>query len=262
MKRRNFIAGVGTLATAPTLSFADTQMKNEETRQYLEWIKYTLPLGTNKGRVEKYYQDAAIPALNKIGIKNIGVFNVQYGQNAPTLFVLIPHDSLESVMTYEDKLMKDDTYVKASADFHDSDISNPAYMRMEKVLMHAFKNMPKVESNKAAMGADRFFELRTYESHNYKKGQKKISMFNDGGEIATFKDTGLTPVFFGETVVGTIMPNLTYMLVFKNADEQKVAWDKFRVHPTWIAIKDLEEYKDTVSNISDIILKPAGCSQL
>jgi hypothetical protein len=157
--------------------------------------------------------------------------------------------------------MKDDNYVKASADFHDTDISNPAYVRVEKGLMHAFKECPKVESNKAAMGDERIFELRIYESHTYKKGQKKISMFNEGGEIATFRETGLTPVFFGETIFGPMMPNLTYMVVFKNTDEQKKAWDKFRVHPDWIAIKDLEEYKDTVSNISDIILRPAGCSQ-
>jgi hypothetical protein len=262
MKRRNFIAGVGTLAAAPAISFAETQKKQDENRQYLEWIKYILPLGTNKGRVEKYYKDAAIPALNKIGIMNVGVFTVQHGLNEPTLFVLIPHDSLDSVMTYEGKLMKNDTYVKASADFHDTDISNPAYVRVEKGLMHAFKECPKVESSKAAMGADRIFELRIYESHTYKKGQKKISMFNEGGEIATFRETGLTPVFFGETLFGPMMPNLTYMVVFKNTDEQKKAWDKFRDHPDWIAIKDLEEYKDTVSNISDIILRPAGCSQL
>lgn len=262
MKRRNFIAGVGTLAAAPAISLADTLQQKDDKRQYIEWIKYILPLGSNKGRVEKYYQDAAIPALNKLGISNIGVFNVLYGPNQPSLFVLIPHDSLDSVMNYQEKLMKDQTYVKASADFHECDISNPAYVRMEKGLMLAFKNMPNVESSKAAMGDDRIFEIRTYESHNYKKGQKKISMFNDGGELATFRATGLTPVFFGETLFGPMMPNLTYMVVFKNSDEQKKAWDKFRVHPDWIAIKDLDEYKDTVSNITDFILRPAACSQL
>jgi len=262
MKRRKFIAGVGTLAAVPAISLADTQKKKADTRQYLEWIKYILPLGTNKGRVERYYRDAAIPALNKMGITNIGVFTVQHGLNEPTLLVLIPHDSLESVTSYEANLMKDDTYVKASADFHDSDISSPAYIRVEKGLMLSFKDCPKVESSKTAMGDDRIFELRIYESHNYKKGQKKISMFNEGGEIATFRETGLNPVFFGETLFGPMMPNLTYMVVFKNADEQKKAWDKFRVHPNWIAIKDLEEYKDTVSNISDLILRPASCSQL
>ncbi len=262
MKRRNFIAGVGTLAAVPAISFAEVQKKKDDGRQFIEWIKYTLPSGSNKGRVEKYYKDAAIPALNKMGISNIGVFNVTHGPNEPALYVLIPHDNLDSVMSCQEALLKDATYVKASADFHDSDISTPAYLRMEKGLMRSFKECAKVESSKAALGDERIFELRIYESHNYKKGQKKISMFNEGGEIATFRKTGLTPVFFGETIFGSMMPNLTYMVVFKNADEQKKAWDKFRDHPEWIAIKDLPEYKDTVSNITDYIMKPAGCSQL
>ena len=57
----------------------------------------------------------------------------------------------------------------------------------------------------------RILELRIYESHSTKAGQKKIEMFNEGGEIAIFRKTGLRPVFFGETLIGPLMPNLTYM---------------------------------------------------
>ena len=105
-------------------------------------------------------------------------------------------------------------------------------------------------------------ELRIYESHNYLKGQKKIDMFNDAGEIRIFRETGLTPVFFGETIFGELMPNLTYMCAFKDMDDRNKSWDKFRVSPGWAAIKDLEEYKETVSNITDIIMRPAKCSQI
>jgi len=34
--------------------------------------------------------------------------------------------------------------------------------------------------------------------------------------IAIFRRAGLQPVFFGETLIGAKMPNLTYMLVFEN----------------------------------------------
>jgi hypothetical protein len=80
--------------------------------------------------------------------------------------------------------------------------------------MRAFAGMPRVESPKKTFGDKRIFELRTYESHSQIKAQKKIDMFNKAGEIQIFRDTGLTPVFFGETVFGRLMPNLTYMLVF------------------------------------------------
>jgi hypothetical protein len=77
-----------------------------------------------------------------------------------------------------------------------------------------------------------------------------------------FRDTGLTPVFFGETLFGPLMPNLTYMLVFEDMAARDRHWEEFRTSEGWAAIKDLEEYKDTVSNITDIILRPARCSQI
>ena len=94
------------------------------------------------------------------------------------------------------------------------------------------------------------------------KAQKKIDMFNEAGEIQIFRDTGLTPVFFGETLFGDLMPNLQYLLVFKDMNERNKSWETFIKSPQWAAIKDLEAYKDTVSNISDIILRPAKCSQV
>jgi hypothetical protein len=262
MKRRKFLAGLGPLAVAPAFSFANPQHAHAEGQQYLEWIKYTLPTGANKGRVEKYYKDAAIPALNKLGIQNIGVFSVMYGPNTPSLYVLIPHDSIESVMTYQEKLLEDATYKSAGKDFLESEMSNPAYVRVERSLMKAFEGMPKVESAKKTIGDQRILEIRIYESHNYLKGQKKIDMFNNAGEIQIFRDTGLTPVFFGETIFGELMPNLTYMVAFKDMADRDQSWDKFRNSDGWAAIKDLEEYKETVSNITDIILRPAGCSQI
>ena len=261
MKRRNFLAGLGPLAITPAFAF-NTNHSLEDDQQYLEWIRYTLPGGSNKRRVEKYYEEAAIPSLNKLGINDVGVFNVMYGPNDPSLYALIPHNSVESLMTYQEKLLDDSTYMNASKEFHHSEISNPAYLRIERSLMKAFKGMPKVESAKKSIGNQRILELRIYESHNYIKGQKKIDMFNDAGEIQVFRDTGLTPVFFGETIFGQLMPNLTYMVAFKDMADRDKNWDTFRTSDGWAAIKDLEEYKDTVSNISDIIMRPASCSQV
>jgi hypothetical protein len=233
MKRRNFLAGIAPLAITPFAAYSGIKKASAEDQQYIEVLKYTLPLGSNQGRTEKYYDEAAIPALNKLGINDIGVFKVMYGPNNPSLYVMIPHDDMESVMTYQDKLLDDDMYRKAGSDFLDSAISNPAYMRVERGLMKAFKNMPRVVSPKKTLGDQRIMEMRIYESHNYLKGQKKIDMFNDGGEIQVFLDTGLTPVFFGETIFGDLMPNLTYMVVFKDMAERDKSWKVFGGSPGW-----------------------------
>ena len=261
MKRRAFVSGITPIAATSMMGFNFKKSQNQDV-QFLEWIKYSLPTGSNKSRTEKYYEQAAIPALNKLGFKDIGVFSVMYGPNDPSLYVLIGHDSLESVMSYQQKLMQDAEYMKAGKDFLESSISNPAYLRVERSLMRAFNGMPNIESPLQKLGDNRILEIRIYESHNYIKGQKKIDMFNNAGEIQIFRDTGLTPVFFGETVFGRLIPNLTYMVAFKDMDDRNASWDRFRVSPDWAAIKDLEEYKETVSNISDIILRPAKCSQI
>ena len=52
-------------------------------------------------------------------------------------------------------------------------------------------------------------------------------MFNKG-ELAIFRRVGLTPVFFGETVVGGAKPTLTYLLVFPDDEGRKAAWNRFR----------------------------------
>ena len=93
-------------------------------------------------------------------------------------------------------------------------------------------------------------------------GQKKIEMFNEGGELEIFRKTGLKPVFFGEAVFGTHLPNLTYMLVFKSMAEREENWDTFRNHPDWKKLSGKEEYKNIVSNITSLILKPTEFSQV
>jgi len=82
-------------------------------------------------------------------------------------------------------------------------------------------------------------------------------MFNEGGELKIFRDTGLRPVFFGETLFGQLMPNLTYMLAFSDMAEQI-----FKADERWDTLRKLEKYKDTVLNITDFILRPARCSQI
>jgi hypothetical protein len=134
---------------------------------------------------------------------------------------------------------------------------------MEKTLLKAFKNMPTVEIPTSLLHKkSRIYELRIYESHSQVAGKKKIQMFNEGGEIAIFRKTGLNPVFFAETIIGKQMPNLSYMLVFENMDSRYKHWEIFRKDPAWLKLRVDAQYKDTVSNVTDIILKPAAFSQI
>ncbi len=117
-------------------------------------------------------------------------------------------------------------------------------------------------SDSAAKKA-RIFELRTYESHSYKANQQKIEKFNTA-EIAIFRRTGLQPVFFGQTMIGSRLPNLTYMLLHEDMAAHDRAWAAFGADPEWQKVRNAPGSKDSdiVSSISNLFLKPAAYSQI
>jgi hypothetical protein len=258
MNRRQFVTTVG--AAAATLT---TKAQAGEKQQYIEMKKIITLLGDKKKVLNEFLEKVEIPALNRMGISTVGVFSVKYGLSEPTLFMLLPHNSLDTVVNNTDMLMADEEYVAAGKEFLSTPLSDPNYFRIESTLMRAFVDMPTVEIPEAIKGKKgRIFEMRIYESHSRKAGKKKVAMFNKGGEIAIFRKTNLQPVFFGETLIGPKMPNLTYMLGFESMKQRDKHWAQFGPHPDWQALRAKEEYKGTVSNITDFILSPTAYSQI
>src|SRR6185369_11828222 len=132
-----------------------------------------------------------------------------------------------------DRVRSDADYQKAGAEFINAPPNDPSYIRVQSSLLVAFEGMPTLEVPAlTAQKKSRIFELRTYEAHSKKANKKKIEMFNNG-EIAVFRRTGLTPVFFGEALIGTKLPNLTYMLVFESMVAHDANWGKFGGDPEW-----------------------------
>ena len=261
MDRRTFLAasGAATLAPAAGLAFAAEAAPG---RQLLELRQYILETDEQKKLFDSFMAQAAVPAFNRAGVQPVGVFFPQEGISPA--YVLLPHVSCESFVATTQKLLADKEYLARGAELLDAPAATPAFKRMESALLLAFKGMPTVAT--PAKGPNRVVQLRIYESPSVKTGQKKIEMFNDAGEIAIFRRVGLNPVFFGESLVGPKMPNLTYMLAFESLEEQKAAWDKFRSDPEWLKLRAMPEYKDDVilvkGGITNLILKPAAYSQI
>lgn len=268
MKRREFLkssvaaAGAGTLASV--LNSSAAEQSKDAPREYYELRLYHLRRGPKQKLFDDFYANAAIPAMTRAGIGPIGVFSVMTGQDSPTMYVLIPHKSLESFATANDRIRSDPEFQKAGAEFLNAPPSDPSYVRVESSLMVAFEGLPKIEVPASASGnKPRMFELRTYESHSKKANKKKIEMFNTG-EIAIFRRTGLQPVFFGETLIGSKMPNLTYMLTFEDMATHDKNWHAFGSDPEWKKLSGTPGYTDPeiVSNISNVFLRPASYSQI
>jgi hypothetical protein len=231
-------------------------------RQYYELRVYTTKSEKQQDLVSEYWQNAAVPAYNKMGIQPIGVFTEL--QDSPTnkIYVLIPFDSIETFSVVPAKLASDEVYQKAAVEFMDVPKSDPAYARFESSLLIAMAGMPKLALPPSS--AERkpwIFELRTYLSHNERKGNNKVDMFN-AGEIAVMQEVGLSPVFFAQTVLGTQMPNLVYMVSAENMDEHKKHWKGFGPSALWKKLVSDPQYKDNVSGSMNVFLKRTAASQI
>ncbi len=259
MKRREFLAASTALGLTP-LAMAHGAEQASGERSYLELRMYKVESEEQRKEFELFAREAAVPALNRAGIKPVGIFYPE--SELSPIYVLLPHKSLESAATLNQRLGEDAEFRSHGANFLNAPADSPAYVRMESTLMIAFKGMPQVDV--PITSPDRIFQLRIYESPSVVTGQKKIEMFNDAGEIEIFRRVGLHPVFFGETLIGPKMPNLTYMLAFENQEQRKANWGKFGQDPDWQRLRKMDEYSDKaiLSHITNLYLKPAACSQI
>ena len=259
MDRREFLA-VGAVAALAPIHRLDASEPSP--RQYVELRRYHLLPGAKQRAFTSFIGDAAIPAMNRAGVGRVGAFTVVYGENAPSLLLVLVHPTLESVATLRDRLAGDVEYLRAGAGILDAPLSEPAFVRAESSLLRTFDAMPAVEPAAGASGAGpRIHELRTYESHSDRAALNKLAMFN-AGEIPIFRRTGLTPVFFGEAILGARMPSLTYMLTFANMAARDAAWAAFGQDAEWKTLSADPKYRDNVSTITDVILRPTSYSQL
>ena len=105
--------------------------------------------------------------------------------------------------------------------------------------------------------------MRDYESHSEKASQKKIEMFNTA-EIALFRKAGMSPVFFGETLIGANMPNLTYMLVYEDMAAHDRQWAAFSSDPDWRKLSTTPGLTDPdiVANITNMYVRPTAYSPI
>ncbi|MHB8901175.1 MAG: NIPSNAP family protein, partial [Thermoguttaceae bacterium] len=137
---------------------------------------------------------------------------------------------------------------------------DPSFDRFESSLLLAFEGHPRLEV--PSKKETRVVQLRIYESHSFERHVKKVAMFNEGGEIGIFQKSGMTAVFFGQSLVGTLQPNLTYMLQFDDPAAMEAAWNTFRAHPDWKVLSQDPQYKDTVSRITNLVMRPLAASQI
>lgn len=269
MKRREFfkssiaLSSLAGLSTAPlgALAAEDSGKKQE----YYELRVYRVKETSGVGAVIDFLGSAALPALNRLGVKPVGVFtekDPKEAQDAKAVYLLIPHPTLEAFVATTARLNADKEYQQAGMAYLQRPKTNPAFDRIDSWLLLAFAGLPRMDLPAYCRDQKpRLFELRTYESYSEVKALKKVEMFNSG-EIDVMKEVGLGPIFYGQALIGPNLPHLTYMTSGENEQAHKEHWDAFGKHPIWNKLKNDPQYADTVSKISKRILLPAECSRI
>lgn len=264
MQRRQFLAAsLATSALAVTRG-AEAQASATHTREYYQIRRYHLQSGPQIALTEHYIADALIPALSRRSMGPVGAFKLDIGPETPAFYVLIPSTSLEALAALDLDLARDAEFVKAADPFWSAPATAPAFLRVDSSLLAAFEGWPRLTPPaSAATKGKRIFQMRTYESPSYRDHVRKVEMFHSG-EFEIFKTAGFQSVFYGDTLIGPRMPNLTYMLSYPELAELDALWHAFSNDPAWkkLSADSRFSYEAIVSNITNLILSPLSSSQI
>ncbi|MCM4156384.1 NIPSNAP family protein [Gramella sp. AN32] len=219
---------------------------------------YDMKFGVSEATLHDYFKDALIPALNREGLNKVGAFE-ESGESLPKkIYLLIPYESMQAYAEINDKIEQDGKFLSDSEAFSNLPVDKIPFERYESRLIRSTWGFPNLVKPDDALNQ---FELRIYESSNEDALRRKLKMFNEN-EFEIFENVGLHTVFFGKNISGGQMPSLTYMLAFKDKAEHEKAWAGFGKNPEWKRISKLDEYTNTVSDITRVFLKTLPYSQL
>lgn len=232
---------------------------NKPKREIYQLTVYKYATAAQETVLSNYFKTALLPALHKMGYKNIGVFKSLTNDTAAvkTMYVYLPLKSLNDQLSIAEKLNKDSQYQTAGTDYINATYTAPAYTRMEVIVLQAFSLAPQMQLPKlTAPKNERIYELRSYESATEKIFANKVHMFNEGDEIGIFKNINANAVFYSEVIAGSHMPNLMYMTCYENKADRDAHWKAFGSEPAWKKLSAMPGYQHNVSHIDIMFLQP------
>jgi len=264
MDRRKFLAASMASSTIALAGKSAAQSPAPGAHEYYQIRRYSLLSGPQTKLTESFFADALLPALGRLGLGPAGAFRLEIGPDTPAFYLLIPGPSVDVLAELDLRLAQDAAFLKAADPFWNATAAAPAFQRVDIALLSAFAGWPRVTPPAAAATrGKRIFQLRTYESPSNGDHVRKVEMFH-AGEFEIFLNAGFHPVFFGDTLLGSRLPNLTYMLSFTDQVELEAKWNVFRNDPAWKKLSTSPRYSSDqiVTNITNLILSPLDCSQI
>jgi hypothetical protein len=242
--------------------FCISTSANAAGKFYYQLKIYHLKTQAQEDRLDQYLQNAYIPAMHRLGVKNVGVFKpVEADTSGKRVYVFTPFKTWNELENAGDKLLGDEQYMADGKDYIDAIYTDAVYTRLETIVLRAFPKMPEpAVPNLSANKTDRVYELRSYESPSEKYNINKVKMFNNGDEVALFKRLNFNAAFYSEVIAGSHMPNLMYMTCFNSRDDREAHWKAFTGDAYWKTLSAIPEYQHNVSRNEIQFLHPTAYS--
>jgi hypothetical protein len=227
---------------------------------------YLLKSEQQVAATDQYLKNAYLPALHRMGLQHIGVFKPIANDTASVkkIYVLVTYASLDAWQRTRTTLEQDKSYQDAARPFSEADTSRIPFVRMESTLLEAFPKHTRLTPPVLAANAETIYELRSYENPTAHLHERKVSMFNAGGETGIFQRLGFNAVFYAEVLSGNRLPNLMYMIVFENSRAHDEHWKAFGADPEWKKLSGDPSYENpiSVSHIDSILMHRTDYSDL
>ncbi len=265
MERREFLGGAAGAAALSLWSGAAQAQSTTQTtaepanREYYLLRKYQITRAQAAG-CDRFLETTMLPALARLGYRDVGVFGLEYGPETPASYVLLRHTDATKLLRLEEDLLADSEFVRAAAPFRTAPAASPSFQRVHDTLLHAFQGHPVLT---VPPSGKRLLQLRTYESPSAADHLRKVQMFHSG-EFEIFAACGMRAVFYSQVLIGERMPALTYMLRFDSLADLEARWNQFRGNPDWKKLQADPRFsgEDLVSNITNLLLSPKPFSAI
>ncbi|MBE6428181.1 MAG: hypothetical protein E7028_06345 [Planctomycetaceae bacterium] len=269
MKRREFLTAGAAAAVGGVLAGENILQAEECAAVPRELIDVRILFTDSAEKRDKLLSrcdELLIPLCRKIGLGKTGIFSVNLAlhegdqgfdsryENA--VFFMTSASCFGKLEAFHEALHTISDPAKRIQTFKDDAL----YSEMEATLMRAFPHCPKLEVPN--LSPDRVVQFRRYFSPSCDRNRAKRNMFDIRGELNLFKQCGMMPVFFGEMLYGTVMPNMSYALSFENDQIRRESWKKFVTSPEWKQMSGEAAFKDTATKIRNLFLKPTPSSEI
>lgn len=265
MERREFL---GAAAGAATLGLWSNTAEGQSTmqgstqgseREFYLLRKYSITRAQAAG-CDRFLETVMLPALTRLGYRDVGVFGLEYGPETPADYLLLRHTNPAKLLRLQEELTADAEFSRAAATFQGAPGVSPSFQRVEDTLLQAFTGHPVLT---VPAKGKRILQLRTYESPSVADHVRKVQMFHSG-EFEIFAACGMPAVFYSQVIVGPRMPALTYMLRFDSLADLEARWNQFRTNPEWKKLQADPRFsgEDLVSNITNLLLSPKSFSAI